>query len=458
MASVKYRLNRPKEKTGELKKVPVSILISYYHAGVAVEDLSTNQKTIPAKWENNRIKGDKGLLINKYLNELETNLLNAHLVHRVSGPALEKIIRRIIKSERVHDQIEEDTQKKTSLFTVGRFIVQCKREKDPKTVGRYKVLWRALGRFLKGSRLDFSKIDHEFTDRFKNYLYDTSNPYYIGHCLQFDSAAGCYIVVPGSDGLPIGLFDEVVFKYFINLKTVCRWIENRGYQVHQAYKEWDFKSREYEPITFSHDELHAMEALEFTETYKPKKNYNINLNVVRDYTSVECRIGQRISDIKRLDKVNFEDTTLNLTQKKGNRVKENRVRFNLVGYAAPALMILQKYNYKMPYISEADLNLGIKELARRAGITQDMYIERWAGNRKVRISGKKYEFVSSHTGKKSFITILAGKGVPLAMISEITGTTQRTIERHYLGKIDNNVVDSYLKKVEDNTSIMRKTS
>jgi hypothetical protein len=112
MASITYRLNRPKDKSGELKKTPVPILISYYHQGLEIEDLSTGEKAIPSKWSNNRIKGDAGLQINKYLAELERTLLNAHLTYNASGQELEQIVRRIIKRQPATET--ESLQKKKS--------------------------------------------------------------------------------------------------------------------------------------------------------------------------------------------------------------------------------------------------------------------------------------------------------------------------------------------------------
>jgi hypothetical protein len=90
-----------------------------------------------------------------------------------------------------------------------------------------------------------------------------------------------------------------------------------------------------------------------------------------------------------------------------------------------------------------------------AGITEGIYIERWAGSRKIRISGPKWEFISTHTGKKSFITIMASEGVPVSFLSLLTGTSQKTIERHYLGKISLDKVREQLNKGGKKESTMR---
>lgn len=316
----------------------------------------------------------------------------------------------------------------------------------------------------KGKRLDLSTADMSFHDRFKNFLYDTPNPNYTGYHLEYDSRNSVYIVTPGSRaGERIGLLDEVVFKYVVQFKTFSDWALARGYKVNPSYKTWEIIKREYPPITISKQELETIEGLPalgkfMVEKQREKKTirkYFIDLDLVRDIFVFACRTGQRISDIKRFQAIQVVGDVWTFTQRKGNRTKIKSIRIPLDGFITNALLILRKYNYSLPKVSEADINLGIKEIAKRAGITEAFYIERWAGNKKIQIPGFKYEFLSSHTGKKSFITILAGLGVPLKNISDFTGTSIRTIEKHYLGEADIDQARKYLRQAESEPPLMK---
>jgi integrase len=350
-------------------------------------------------------------------------------------------VRKVVKGE------TESSQKKTVIEAVQLFIAQYAREKETGTVKRYKALLKKLEKFGESYDLSFEKLDFNFYDAFKTHLYATPNPLYTGYTLCYNPDYGCYDVCPGRDGeRSIGIFDEVVFKYFVNLKTICAWAEKRGYPVNPAYKSWEVIKREYAPITLTKDELDKLESIEL-----PK-----HLDIARDYLSLECRTGQRISDLRRFKRGDLENDVWTFFQKKGNRIKAKLIELPLDGFAAPALVILQKYNYELPKISEQKLNENIKKACKLAGIDQSMYIERWAGNRKIRIQGPKYEFTSTHIGKKSFITILASEGVPVSVLSILTGTSQRTIERHYLGRIQVSKVRDHLKKVDgSNKSLMK---
>lgn len=454
-ATVSFRLNRPKEKDGQLKTIPCGILIKYYRAGIEIE-LSTGEKAIPANFTGTRVTRETkfSARINKILSDMENALLNIPYDKLIADEEA-TMVRAIVKRQSV--LTEDSTQKKTSLFTVGRFLVQYKRQMDPKTVKRYRVLWGVLSRFQNGKRLDFSTMDMDFLDRFKNFLYDTPNPNYHGYSLVYHPSDSVYIVTAGHDGIhPIGLFDETVFKYIVQLKTVADWIADRGYPVHPARKDWKIINRVYPPISLTRPELERVEAMVKLGIFKKKiktatgeRTAYIDLDICRDYLSMECRTGQRISDLKRFKPDHIQGDFLLITQQKGNRMKVKNIRLPLMGFSSMAKLILQKYNYKLPYISEPYLNIGIKEVCRRAGITERIYIERWAGNKKIRIPFDKCDGISTHTGKKTFITILAGDGVPVKVISGWTGTSIKTIDRHYLGETDDEVSIKYMKSAEE---------
>jgi hypothetical protein len=428
-ATVSFRLNRPKEKDGQPKLIPCGILIKYYRAGIEIE-LSTGEKSTPANFTGTRVTKETkfSARINKILSDMENALLNIPY-EKLSADEEAAMVRAIVKRQ---DQKEE---KKTLIQGVEQFIAQYEREKDSKTVKRYRVLLNKLRAFNPG--LTFEELDFNFYDSFKKFLHNCPNPVY-GACSLFRSGDSYTLGVDGDmSGEPVPVMDDVVYKYFVNIKTICSWAEKRGYFPHKSYKEWEIIKREYPPITLSEEELISIELL----------NLPRHLDIARDFLVLECRTGQRISDIRAITRDSIQDDTWNLIQKKGNRMKVKHIEFPMgEEFTLNAKLILEKYNYALPKMPEQNINKYIKEVCKLAGIDQSIYIERWAGNKKIRIPGKKYEFISTHTGKKSFITILASQGTPVAFLSALTGTSQKTIERHYLGKVDINKVKEYLNK------------
>jgi integrase len=428
-ATVSFRLNRPKEKDGQPKTIPCGILIKYYRNGIEIE-LSTGEKVTPANFTGTRVSKETPFAskINKILSSLEYQLLNIEY-DKLTMAEEAAMVRAIVKRQ---DQKEE---KKTLIQGVEQFIAQYEREKDSKTVKRYRVLLNKLKAF--NPDLTFEELDYNFYSTFKNWLYDNPNKTFGKRFGLFSCGDGQYEIKEGEGGQAIPLFDDVVFKYFVNLKTICAWAEKRGYFPHKSYKEWEIIKREYPPITLSEEELIRIEMLNL-----PK-----HLDTARDFLVLECRTGQRISDIRAITKESIQDDIWNLVQKKGNRIKVKHIEFPInEDFTRNAKVILEKYNYRLPSMPEQNINKYIKQVCKQAGIDQPIFIERWAGNKKIRIPGKKYEFLSTHTGKKSFITILASQGTPVAFLSALTGTSQKTIERHYLGKVDIKKVKEYLNK------------
>jgi hypothetical protein len=452
MATAKFYLNHPYlPGTQTLKKSEVPIDLKFSIDRTKRFTIATGERIKPKYWDKKE-KAVKSTYvghidINRHLSEMKERALQVWRSNKLKPTGeLRELIKTALKGE-------PTAQKKTVIEAVKLFIAQYEREKEKTTVGRYRVLLNKLTAF--NPDLTFEQLDHNFYDAFKTFLYDSPNPVY-SHChLEYDLDSGVWIVraneperSPDFYDHPVPLMDDVVFKYIVQIKTICGWAEQRGYAVHPAFRLFEIIKREYRPISVTLEELERIESLPL-----PK-----HLDIARDYFSIECRTGQRISDIKRFSKLQLQDDNWVFTPKKGNRTSAKTVNLPLVGYSYPALLIFKKYNYQLPKLSEQNLNYSIKEVCKRAGINEEIFIERWAGSKHIRIHGKKYEFLSTHTGKKTFITVLANEGVPLLTISQLTQTSVRTIEKHYLGMIDVKNVADQLRKVDEKYSPLRKVN
>lgn len=428
MAQVKWRLSKPQPG----KKA--SIIAVLYISDSIRPEVSTGEKVLPTNWTGSRVKNapDRGS-INQHLTQIEGDLMQ---VWRDNKHADRSVILDLVKKAvKGGGPIVE---KKRLTEAVQRFIAQYAQEKESTTVKMYKSILKKLEKF--NPDLGFEDLDFNFYDAFKKFLYGNPNPVFSGFSLDRCNDSGDYCLSPSDKPLnPVGLFDDTVYKYIVHLKTICAWAEKRGYNVHPSFKEWSIIKREYEIISINLDELQRIENL----TGLPP-----HLNTARDYFSICCRTGQRISDVKRISALAISTGTWTIQQKKGSRQKQKVVQLPLVGFTEPVKDIVNKYGGKLPEMSEQHLNKHIKEICKLAKIDQEIYTERWQGNKKIKIPGKKYEFITSHSGKKAFITILASMGVPIKVISDLTGTTIKTIEKHYLGKTELYIIDNYLKGIE----------
>jgi integrase len=379
-----------------------------------------------------------------------------------------KVFREMAGNLVKHGSTSAPVEKKSLLSVLELFLKQYTKEKDSKTVAKYSALRDKLTAF--DSQLCIENLDFNFYDQFKEFLFRYPNPNYLGQMLRLQDDAS-YTVHPvgqvrGAEN--IGLFDDTVYKYFTNLKTVLAWAEKRGFEISKSYKSWEIIKRKHPPISLTMAELEKLEHLEITtgavlallkkeptkQNQRTAKRWVEGLTIARDYLALECRTGQRISDIKRFDQSQYQDFKWTFQPRKGNRLSTKKITVHFTGFTAPALFILSRNNFQMPKISEPKLNKNIKKLCQLAGIDSEVITYRWAQNKRIKISGPKYEFLSTHSGRKTFIT-LALQSMPPKLVKDLAGIDSYETLKHYEGESEDATIEKYLNEMQSKT-LMKK--
>jgi integrase len=437
MATVKFYL-RDYKIDKQLRKDDCSIVAKFTIDRINRFQINLKEKIQPKHWDfkSQQVKSSyRGHYeINIYLSDFKTKLLTLYREHREMP--FDKFKQLVISSE-------NKSQKKTLFIALSEFLEAYKMEKDIKTLQKYLTLQRKLEEFDSETPIDFQTLDFKFYDKFKSFLYAIQNPFY--RKFRLIENDGVWEMIEGDKGEPVGIFDDQVFAYIIQLKTFLGWAEKRGFQVNSSYKSWEKIRRIHKPITLTMDEFSKLESAVFTSKA---------LDTARDYLVFACRTGQRISDIKRFDLKDYSDFKWRVNQRKGNRLVNKSVTVHFKQFCAPALEIIQKYNWKMPKISEQKLNDNIKRACKEAGIDSEFFIYRWAANKRIKISGFKHEFISSHIGRKTFITLALQSGMPESYVMRLTGITENKTLKHYKGDFEDVMIEDYLKQMGN--SIMRK--
>lgn len=141
---------------------------------------------------------------------------------------------------------------------------------------------------------------------------------------------------------------------------------------------------------------------------------------IKDLFLLECTTGQRFSDTEKVDDlIEIKDgrTYINLVQDKGGAKVEVDIYFSM------ALDILKKYGYKLPTYNRKIFNKRIKEIAKDAGITGVELLR----SQQAEIAGikttekQRYDCISSHTGRRTFITLLSLRGMSVTDIKKYSG-------------------------------------
>jgi len=443
MATVKFYLRRPKEK-GKLKSTEVPIFLVCTIDKKNRFELSTCEK-IPATYWNFKAQEVKPsftghIEVNQSLSKIKNDLLQLWRENKSADiNSLKEMARPLVKFGQA-----KTPEKKTLLPILQQFINQYKKDKDSKTVAKYQTLYNKIKAF--NPVIGINRTDFNFYDQFKNDLFEK------------------------------GLFDATVYKTITNLKTFLSWAAVRGHEIHRTngqptHETWEIIKRRYPPVTLTMAELEAIEHILITpelikeklgtkkhaRTDEVRKEESVRaLEIARDYFVMECRTGQRISDLKRFNIKNMDGQDWIFHQKKGNRLSNREVILPFdTTFTRPAWLILEKYNFQLPKISEQKLNKNIKKVCHLAGIEQEIAIQRWKQKDLHTTLCPKHEAISTHTGRKTFIT-LALQFMSPKLVMDLAGIESYATLKHYEGKSERSIIKESLDKIRTSEPVMRK--
>lgn len=146
---------------------------------------------------------------------------------------------------------------------------------------------------------------------------------------------------------------------------------------------------------------------------------------------LECLTGQRYSDIdKVLQDIEVQNNTMTMQLVQGKTAK--KVEFDIVFELTKE--ILAEYKHKEPCKVTVDyFNKLLKKIAKAAGIKGKQLITRHSGeSTSVEVEEKeRYECVKSHTGRRTFITLLKLRGWDNRKIQTYSGHETTDMVEHY---------------------------
>lgn len=158
------------------------------------------------------------------------------------------------------------------------------------------------------------------------------------------------------------------------------------------------------------------------------KIYNHRLSVreskVRDWFIIDYYTGLRISDIQLLTDKNINKNLITIVNEKTD--------FKVVIPVHKCIKeILKKYNGLPPKTSDQEINRVIKKVAEKVGIKETVVYSITKGGKRVDYYFQKWQMVSNHTCRRSFITNLLLQGVSESLVMKLTGIkSAQTLARY----------------------------
>lgn len=377
--------------------------------------LATGVKVYPSQWNAKKqeayvsvrlteLDNTNNTIANDKLNELKNSFVEFKHYLCEHPNEIEQGIELLKKYIYKDDMKKEETQP----INVGLYLRQCIDNDNNITDGSrstYSNAVRLLERFIKDNGIvikSFNEIDTKFFNDFQTFL------------LSIEDAK----TTDGTLSVP-----------YINntIKTIHQRIEAYvvKFQLMDRSKFLDIvqpllkdKTDDYK-IALRDDEVLKL------WNYQPKDS---NDEIVRDIFLLNCLTGQRISDTEKVDD-NLEDildvTTIKLIQKKTGKYLNFSIIFEL------AKEILNKYPNGLPKVNTVILNARIKEIAKEAGITGKEVVGRQTKDGLNTTYKERYECITTHTGRRTFITLLKLRGWDDGKITMYSGHKDDRMVKRY---------------------------
>jgi integrase len=218
----------------------------------------------------------------------------------------------------------------------------------------------------------------------------------------------------------LNLAANSVAKQIKNIKVFLNDASERGLNTNMFFKSKKFKKpqEEVDKIYLTTDEIDKI--------YRLNLFFDKRLELTRDLFVIACYTGFRFSDFTSLKAEHIDEKFIT---KKTFKTRAKVV----IPISAVVKEILTKYNNCLPKAScNQHLNRQLKQIGEIAKINQDVEIVKTIGGQLKRNVFKKFELISSHTGRRSFATNSYLAGVPTISIMYITGHATESAFMSYI--------------------------
>ena len=287
-------------------------------------------------------------------------------------------------------------EEKTDLVFdfIDRYITDHEVSREAGSLSVYKSVKNHLKAYQDATRhkVTFESIDYSFFNKFQTFLINR---------IKTDKEG---------NKSPM-LNNTTIAKGLSTIKTLLGYARKEGIKVNDSYRDFIIKREKLEVIALEQDELQSLIDHDLTN--------NKRLDKVRDLFVFASATAFRYSDVRQLKREHIDKDSINIVVKKTKTALT--VPLNEISFS-----ILDKYKDQLrplPLLSNQNLNYGIKELCQLAGIDKPIEIVRFHGTKRITNTFPKYELISFHNARKTFVTLSLEKGMSAEEVMTISGHT-----------------------------------
>ena len=214
------------------------------------------------------------------------------------------------------------------------------------------------------------------------------------------------------------------------LKSALSWASKHRAIISPSFDMVRLPHYQHQQIALTPDDVSRVYHFDIN-TIRKRPQYKRHLDRIRDMFVLSCNLGQRYSDMVRIDKSSFDFNKFSIVQQKtGSKAVVDIDKFCVD--RRMVYQILEKYNFKAPFSGDISCyNKYLKYLMLHVGLTEEI-------KRETKVAGfihteriPKYKLIGSHTGRRTFVTINLLRGIPLHEIMRASGHTSYSSFQKY---------------------------
>lgn len=383
---VKFYLTKP--------KVESKLRLVCIHSRGNQLKYTTEYSVHPDYWDSKNQRVDDTMQgyaeLNHLLEQLKLDVLKQarelKLVGVTEWSELKQRLNNYLKtgSTELHQEVVKANGLNAKLTcTIDDFIESKSIDYKPGTVRKYHILQSILKEFEKhrNATIALADVSYPLMEEFRLYMLNVRK----------------------------NRNDSVYIKLAC-LKCLLRWllknnypIDDKALEIRQAVKTKN------DIVTLNESELELIAAAQLEDFQEP----------IRDCFLFQVYTGQRFSDMQQLSPEQIHGNVWKFQSVKTGK----NMQVPLIGWSKVAWDIGIKYGFSLPKYTGQYFNRAITKICRAAGITKSVTINRYQGSSTIKITKSKCEFISSHTARRTCVSLLLLKGVPPTVVMKLTGHT-----------------------------------
>ncbi|MBQ7211100.1 MAG: tyrosine-type recombinase/integrase [Muribaculaceae bacterium] len=204
-----------------------------------------------------------------------------------------------------------------------------------------------------------------------------------------------------AEGMVARLSSSSFNRYMATLRAILKEGERRGLVPSMVLPESERVVRN-EPLFLSPEEVARVEALRLED-----REEEVRLRFV-----LQCHTGLRISDALAVTSGDVRGGVLRVRMRKTSEVLN-------VPLTSVAASVVSRLGLPMRWFS--GYNNVLRRICRLAGVSGAWEVSHRVGGKVVARRGERWEFVTTHTGRRTFVCNCIAAGVHLNVIMSLTG-------------------------------------